>query len=320
MCTAIRLGGEYPHFGRTLDYEYTFGEEVALLPRNAPLAQIQKGHLAILGMAHLADGFPLYYDAVNECGVAMAGLNFVGNAIYERDTGSEGQIPPHLLIPSVLSRARSVEEAVAFRATLTLCERAYSEKYPIARLHYMIADKDRSAVVEPRREGLLIYDNPHDVLTNNPPFPMQEANLLRYDSLTATEPPPPTERWSFSCFTRGRGTFGLPGDVTSASRFVRAAFFRRTLTVAKDPIEAKSALFHLLDAVSVLDGAVRTVHGNDHTQYSSCMDLTDISYAYTTYQNRRIRCIRLLNLPIDAEEIVTFPLHRQEEILYEKGR
>ena len=320
MCTAIRTGGKHPHFGRTLDYEYTFGEEVVLLPKNAPLAHIPKGHLAILGMAHVADGFPLYYDAVNECGVAMAGLNFVGNAIYKKDTGSTSQIPPHLLIPSVLAESKSVKDALSFLKDVALCERAYSEKYPIARLHYMIADRERSAVIEPRREGLLLYDNPHDVLTNNPPFPMQEANLLRYDTLSATEPPPPTERWPFSCFTRGRGSFGLPGDLTSASRFVRAAFYRQAVKEATDPAEAAGTLFHLLDAVSVLDGAVRTVHGNDHTQYSSCMDLTDISYAYTTYKNRRIRCIRLADLPINGEKVLSLPLHRHEEIYYEKGR
>lgn len=319
MCTAIRLGGKYPHFGRTLDYEYTFGEEVVLLGRDVALPSVPKGHLAILGMAHLADGFPLYYDALNECGVAMAGLNFVGNAIYEKPTESACQIPPHLLIPAVLARAESVEDAISFLANVTLCECPYSDKYPIARLHYMIADRERSVVAEPRREGLLLYDNPYDVLTNNPPFPMQEANLLRYDTLCAAEPPPPEERWSFSCFTRGRGSFGLPGDLTSASRFVRAAFYRGTVREATSPTEAKGTLLHLLDAVSVLDGAVRTAHGNDRTQYSSCMDLTEISYAYTTYENRRIRCIRLSDLPLDKEKILSFPLHKIEEIAYEKG-
>ena len=38
----------------------------------------------MIGMAHVADGYPLYYDAVNEKGVGMAGLNFVGNAVYQK--------------------------------------------------------------------------------------------------------------------------------------------------------------------------------------------------------------------------------------------
>ena len=39
-------------------------------------------HYAIIGMAFISDGYPLYYDAMNEKGLWMAGLNFVGNAVY----------------------------------------------------------------------------------------------------------------------------------------------------------------------------------------------------------------------------------------------
>ena len=41
-----------------------------------------ENHYAIIGMAHVAGDYPLYYDAINEKGVGMAGLNFVGNAVY----------------------------------------------------------------------------------------------------------------------------------------------------------------------------------------------------------------------------------------------
>ena len=88
MCTAATYQTKDFYFGRTLDYEFSYGEEIAVMPRNYPLsfrhvAKKLDSHYAMIGMAHVADGYPLYYDAVNEKGVGMAGLNFVGNAAYQ---------------------------------------------------------------------------------------------------------------------------------------------------------------------------------------------------------------------------------------------
>ena len=86
MCTAATYKTADFYFGRTLDYEFSYGDEVTVAPRNFPfsfrhMGQI-KSHYAIIGMAHIADGYPLFYDAINEKGLGMAGLNFVGNAAY----------------------------------------------------------------------------------------------------------------------------------------------------------------------------------------------------------------------------------------------
>ena len=94
MCTAATYKTKDFYMGRTLDYEFAYGEEVTVMPRNYPLHFRYMGdmseHFAIIGMAHVADNYPLYYDAVNEKGLGMAGLNFVGNAVYaEPDTEAD---------------------------------------------------------------------------------------------------------------------------------------------------------------------------------------------------------------------------------------
>ncbi len=97
MCTAATYKTKDFYFGRTLDYEFSYGEEIVVMPRRFPLDFRFLGkseeHYAIIGMAHVADGYPMFYDAVNEKGLAMAGLNFVGNAVYrepiaETETGA----------------------------------------------------------------------------------------------------------------------------------------------------------------------------------------------------------------------------------------
>ena len=86
MCTAATYKTKDFYFGRTLDYEFSYGDEIVLTPRAFPLdfrhTARRDTHYAILGMAHVADGYPLYYDAMNEKGLCAAGLNFVGNAVY----------------------------------------------------------------------------------------------------------------------------------------------------------------------------------------------------------------------------------------------
>lgn len=336
MCTAIRLGGAHPVFGRTLDYEFTYGEEVVLTPRGYPLGPLgvpslcsalqNPRHYAILGMAHLADGIPLYYDAVNEHGLAIAGLNFVGNAAYAAPTGKDTDCPIHALIPTLLAYAKTVDEALSLIKRLTLVSRPFRDDYPIAELHFILADQECCAVIEPMDDGLHVYENTAHVLTNNPPFPTQLASLLQYERLSPLDAPDTPNFYKSCCasipfntYTKGRGAMGLPGDFTSTSRFIRAALCRAWSTQAKTEDDALCSLFHLLDTVSIPEGIVRTEAGCDVTQYACGMTLRCPSYTYTTRTNRRLCRIRLSDFPLDGTEPITFALHREQDILKEQS-
>ena len=82
MCTAATYQTNDFYFGRTLDYEFSYGEEVTVTPRNYPFSfrsmGVRKNHYAMIGMAHVAEDYPLYYDAVNEKGLGMAYFEFCG--------------------------------------------------------------------------------------------------------------------------------------------------------------------------------------------------------------------------------------------------
>ena len=98
--------------GRTLDYEFSYGEQMTITPRNYEFdfrfAGKIKSHYALIGMAFVAEGYPLYYDAVNEKGLGMAGLNFVGNAAYEEalpeDETEVSQVAQFEFIPWILTQ------------------------------------------------------------------------------------------------------------------------------------------------------------------------------------------------------------------------
>ena len=117
MCTAATYLTKDFYMGRTLDYEFSYGEEIAVMPRNYPIhchyAGVMEQHYAMIGMAHMAGGYPLYYDAANEKGLGMAGLNFVGNAAYAEETKEKENVAQYEFIPWILSRCATVEEAKA---------------------------------------------------------------------------------------------------------------------------------------------------------------------------------------------------------------
>ena len=70
MCTAATYRSQDFYFGRTFDYEFNYGEEVTVTPRNYPFPLRHQNalteHYAMIGIAHMAGDYPLYYDAVNE--------------------------------------------------------------------------------------------------------------------------------------------------------------------------------------------------------------------------------------------------------------
>ncbi len=188
MCTAVTYKTKDFYFGRTLDYDFSYAEEVTVTPRNFPLpfknTAAMKTHYAIIGMAFVPDNYPLYYDAVNEKGLCMAGLNFVGNAYYGKAEKGKINLAQYEFIPYILGKCASVKEALKELEKINLIAVEYAKGMPAAQLHWIIADKDKAITAEFVKEGLKIYDNPMGVLTNNPPFDGQVFNLNNYMRLS----------------------------------------------------------------------------------------------------------------------------------------
>ena len=152
MCTAITYKTEDLYFGRTLDYEFSYGEEITITPRNYKFnfknGKELRNHYAMIGMAHVSDEYPLYYEAVNEKGLCIAGLNFVGNAFYHDKVDDKENIAQFEFIPWILSTCSSVEDAKKIVKKTNITGETFSQKFPAAQLHWIISDKDSSIVVE----------------------------------------------------------------------------------------------------------------------------------------------------------------------------
>ena len=320
MCTALSLTTCDFYFGRTLDYEHSYIDEVTITPRNFPFSfrhtGIIKSHYAIIGMAYVNEGYPLYYDAINEKGLGMAGLNFVGNAKYNPITDGKCNVAQFEFIPYILSQCQSVCEAKKLLSKINITDTPFSEQLPIAQLHFIISDKDESICVESMEEGLFVYDNPTGVLTNNPPFPMQLFNLNNYMGLSSHEPKNLfSEKLSLKAYSRGMGALGLPGDLSSQSRFVRAAFARANSVCSDSENESVSQFFHILGTVEQVRGLCQLENEKyEITIYTSCCNASRGMYYYTTYSNRQITAIDMHKIDLDTASLVRYPLYTKEQI------
>ena len=322
MCTAISWKCGSHFFGRTLDLERTYGEEVVVIPRHYPMylrrAGNMEAHYAMIGVAAAADGYPLFFDAANERGLCMAALNFPGNAVYLPPADSWGriqEIAPFEFIPWILGRCASVREARDLLARMRAADIPFSDDYSLTPLHWILADPAETLVIEPGKSGLALFDNPTGVLTNNPPFPMQMFHLQQFRHLSPADREPTFGTGiPFTDFSRGLGSIGLPGDYSSPSRFVRAAFIRANIT-AVTVEERLSAFFHMMDAVAVPRGCVCLKDGGEViTRYTSCWDSESETYYYTVYENRQICAVSLREYDLESREMMRHPMFTAESI------
>ena len=133
MCTAATYQTRDFYMGRTLDYEFSYGE-IVITPRRFPIALRHGGvmdtHYAIIGTAHVADGFPLYYDAVNERGSAWRGSTLSAARNTPRSSPDRENIAQFEFIPRLLGCCATLAEAREALRTLNLIRHAVQPAAP----------------------------------------------------------------------------------------------------------------------------------------------------------------------------------------------
>lgn len=321
MCTAATYRTDDFYMGRTLDYEFSYGEEITVMPRNFPLSFRHGGgtdrHYAIIGMAHVADGYPMFYDAVNEKELGMAGLNFAASARYSEPEDGKQNVAQFEFIPWVLSQFASLGQARSAIEKINLVGTTYDSRYPAAKMHWIIADKSGAITVEPTESGLKIYDNAPGVLTNEPPFDMQLFNLNNYMRLSPKQPENSfSDALDLGTYSRGMGGLGLPGDLSSMSRFVRAAFTKLNSLSGSGEAESVGQFFHILGSVEQVRGCCEVAQDKyEITIYTSCFNADNGVYYYTTYNNRRITAVDMHRENLDSDSLARYPMLDKEDVL-----
>ncbi len=325
MCTAVTYKTKNHYFGRTLDLEHSYKETVTVTPRNFSFSFCREKslqqHYAMIGMAFVVDNYPLYYDATNEKGLSMAGLNFPGNADYKPEADGKDNIAPFEFIPWILGQCATVVETREKLERINLVKINFRDDMPLAELHWIISDREESITVECTGDGLKVYDNPVGVLTNNPGFDIQMFHLNNYMNLSV-EPPVNnfSQKLKLEPYCRGMGAMGMPGDLSSESRFVRAAFTKMNSVSGDSESESISQFFHILGAVSQQRGCVRIGEGEyEMTIYSSCCNTDRGIYYYTTYENNQITGVDMHRENLNGSRLAAYPLVQGQQVRMQNG-
>lgn len=330
MCTAATFKTKKGNvfFGRNLDYEMSYGEKIVSVSRSYPFVFRHTEnclyHYAIIGMAHVEDNYPLFYDALNEKGLAVAGLNFVSNAYYFDIDGNKDNVASFELISYILAKFKNVYEVKKALENINIVNTAYSDKLPPSSLHWIVVDKKGDCIViESMKDGLHVYDNKTGCLTNNPPFNYQLDNLKKY-SFLSDEDKVKTFSFDDSFYSRGTGSTGLPGDLTSTSRFIRvcyASYFSQKendFKLINDENEKEfgcNSLYYILQSVEQVKGLCKVNDKYEYTIYSSSMSLLDSdedkigSYSFKQYNNPNVYSLDFKSILSDeSNQIKTYDL------------
>ena len=320
MCTAISVSiNNSNYFGRNLDYDRTFGQKIVITPRNYVFRFydeiIVENHYSIIGSAVVKNNYPLYFDASNEKGLSIAGLNFPDNAFYFAEREDKLNIASYEIIPYILCCCENVNQAKSLIKKINITNKAFSDEFSPTPLHWLISDKEESITLEQTKDGLFVYENPVYVLTNNPPFMYQLVNLSNYMTLSHEKPENHfCKELNLKPYSLGMGAIGLPGDLSSMSRFVKASFTKLNTDFGDNEIETVNRFFHILYSVYQQKGCVKTDDGYEFTLYSSCCDTQRGIYYYTTYNNLRINAVDMFKENLETQSLIEYDFIINEEL------
>lgn len=295
--------------GRTLEFGMPLDSKIAIWPAGSEFTGIGANgpglkftsQFGFLG-ASVGDYLDQILDGVNEKGLNVGLFYFPGSAQYAQPTADSAStaLSPGQLGTWILANCANVADVRAKISAITVEPVVLELLKAVPDVHYKVQDATGACIViEPVGGELKIHDNPVRVLTNSPEFPWHLTNLRNSLNLSANYPAGTNTRGlSLAPFGMGAGAWGLPGDFTPPSRFVRMAFFLQNLTEQPDAASAVSTLFHVLNNFDIPLGSAKPPAGGaeaspDFTTWSSVSDLKAPAFHWKTYGDQTLRVIDL---------------------------
>lgn len=294
-----------------MDIEYSFNEKVIITPRDY-IIKFKKektinNHYALIGIGTIVDNYPLYADVVNEYGLGLIALNFPTYCKYQEYKEGSINLAPYELSLYLLSKYKSIKEIKKIINSINIVNIDFSNSIKLTPLHFMLSDKNESVVIEVMENGITIYNNPYNILTNNPPFNFHKINLINYMNLSNRNPSNNLNNGIlFNPYSNGLGALGLPGDFSSTSRFIKGYFVKNFLSKEEDDV---IQFFKCLESISMIKGCVVTDKGLEYTTYTSCYDLNKHILYFKTYFSFSVYKIKLFNYKLNSNDLLSFNLY-----------
>lgn len=334
MCTGIRLVAEdgSPVFGRTMEFGAEMLEfNLIVVPRGTAFEGItadggagmewETDHAFIAAIPYK---IMAAMEGVNEAGLQAGGFFFQPYEKAQYQAPDPAQISRTLsgwqLLTFLLAKAANVEDVRRLIAEVHVVNSVPVPATPgwdfKPYVHYAINDETGASVVVEFLDGVPhIFDNPLGTITNQPEFPWHQENLKQYTDLPVDKMPP---------IDRSAGEEGptgldigkkanLPGEITSANRFVRAALFSQFALPFADGREGVQRALNILNNFDIPLGYKSYAHADgqiypQYTQWTSVTDLSDRRLYFRTYFNPNLQMIGLDDVDLSREGIRLIPV------------
>ncbi|MHA7944020.1 linear amide C-N hydrolase [Formosa sp. 3Alg 14/1] len=310
-CTGIIIrtenGSVIP--ARTLEFGFDPQSNILVIPKGTSINFLSsvnnkdgykmKAKYGFAGMN--AVGKHIVVDGINEAGLYLGSFYFSGYAVYEELTTSNQSkaVSSEEMGNFVLGSFATVEEVKAGLKDITVVGTFMEQIQGVAPFHYTVTDKSgQSIIIEYSKNGLQIFNNTVQVITNNPSYDWHLTNLRNYINLTPDNVGGINLNGeTYAPLSEGTGMVGLPGDFTSASRFVRASAFVNAAEPCKDEEEGVFRAFHILNNFDIPIGIVKQKEKNtsmsEYTVWTSAADTKNGAYYYKTFKNPTVKKLDL---------------------------
>jgi penicillin V amidase len=316
MCTSFTYSSQDGgHFlARTMDFTVNLGAKPVFIPRHYhfDLEFDQNGYetkYSFIGASRFVEKYILS-DGFNEQGFGIAVLYFDPKAKYSESTeASKMNFEASELVAWALGNISSVDDFAKKLSSINLVNSQNKFLQINVPLHWIITDKTgKTAVLEITSSGYHLYDNEVGVMTNSPDFNWHLDNLAHYNHLQPTEAKSKTYgKYVAKLDGPGFGAVGLPGDFTSASRFIRATFIKSYMEPAVNITDGIRNISYILNSVNIPKGIKINSNGlSDYTQYTAIMDLTNHKYYFKTYDSLSFQEFTLTEELLEQEEVSHF--------------
>lgn len=292
------------HFlGRTYDeYGTIEANRIAVIPRGHSVAltftgdERQTTDYAVVGMDVAMFPTPLLTDGVNEHGLMGAMLYFPHYCKFDTRQ-ADYDVNAGLLLPFVLGKAANLDEVEELLKHVNVIDEP-STGMTLPH-HYIFSDPSGEAIVaEPLEGGLEVYRRTMGVLTNSPDYNWHLTNLNNYlGTSNWARPAQLVNGHEISEMGEGSGWFGLPGDYSPASRFVRLAFAKDCMPEPADETDAVTKMLNTFATVDVPMGIMydpdEAAPHYEQTQCTIVMCAESKRYYFTSATNSRVCVVDL---------------------------
>lgn len=284
--------------------------------------EVKRGFISIDVKAPITLLDSVTVDGMNEDGLSVS-AHTLRQAIYQ-DEATAGSVQLQAngtlcflsLVPWALSQFRLVEDLTARLRNTSVVANTIQPLPPGDRLHWAVEDASGNrAVIEYLDGKLHVHENSVGVMTNDPDYTWHLRNLNNYATIKGTDHDASGIQVQTaevgavpSVVGHGFNLWGMPGDISPPSRFVRL-FYLRSLAV-----QNRGAPSTLTEGVKMIMGFLREVWITKGTAALSKGDgpgqfeFTQLSlvkvpqkrlFHFRSYDNTQWKVVNLTNVNFD---------------------